>query len=450
MPQLLRKLGTRDAALIVMGGIIGSGIFVNPSVVARLVHTTPWIMLAWVIGGLVALVGAGIFAELAARRPQDGGVYAYMRDAYHPVVAFCYGWTLLLVSQSGGSAAAAVTFAFYLPAMTGLHLTNATQTAIAVSVVALFTIVNCLGVRQGATTQNTFMIAKIIAILAVIAVGTFAVGHAGAVQPAPVPPDFNPLIAIGLALVPVLFAYSGWQTSSFMSGEMREPHRTLPRGMIVGVVGVIVLYLAMNVVCIVALGEKHLASTNTPASDVVRVVLGPVGAQIMAGIVALSTLGFVTNQILTSPRVYYQMAADGTFFKALANINARTHVPTLAIALQGIAAILLTLWGRYEMILNWVTSVDYVFFGLAALALIIFRTRDREAGAPQPFFRMPFHPWSTIAFLVVAWAVVLDVLVKDPRNTFLGIAVLLTGIPIYFLFAWRQRRYTGDAQKAEA
>ncbi len=449
MPQLLRKLGARDAALIVMGGIVGSGIFVNPSRVARLVHTTPWIMVAWLAGGLIAIVGAGIFAELAARRTQTGGFYAYLRDAYHPVVAFCYGWTLLLVSQSGGAAASAVTFAFYLPAMTGMHLAASTQTAIAVSVVALFTLINCLGVRQGATTQNTFMIAKIIAIAAVIVVGIFAVGHVGNVHAATVPAGFNPLVAIGLALVPVMFSYSGWQTASFMSGEMRDPETTLPRGLIYGVLGVVALYVAMNIVSIVALGENRLAATDTPASDVVRVVLGPVGAQIMAAIVALSTLGFVTNQILTSPRVYYQMAADGTFFKALANVNARTHVPVLAIALQGIAAILIALWGRYDMILNWVTSVDYVFFGLGALALIIFRTRDRAAGAPQPYFRMPLHPWSTIAFMVVAWAVVIDVLVKDPRNTFLGIAVLLTGIPMYWVFSWR-RRYTGDEQEAQA
>ena len=450
MPQLLRKLGARDAALIVMGGIVGSGIFVNPSRVARLVHTTPWIMTAWIAGGLIALVGAGIFAELAARRPENGGVYAYMRDAYHPVVAFCYGWTLLLVSQSGGAAASAVTFAFYLPAMTGLHLAASTQTTIAVAVVAVFTVINCLGVRQGANTQNSFMIAKIAAILAVIVVGIFAIGRAGAAPPVTLPHDFNPLVAVGLALVPVLFAYSGWQTSSFMSGEMRDPARTLPRGMIYGVLGVIALYLAMNIVSIVALGESRLAATDTPASDVVRVVLGPVGAQIMAGIVALSTLGFVTNQILTSPRVYYQMAADGTFFKILARVNPRTHVPVIAIALQGIAAILIALWGQYDLILNWVTSVDYVFFGLAAIALIIFRNRDRAAGQPRPFFCIPLYPWSAIVFLVVAWAVVIDVLVKDPRNTALGIAVLLTGIPVYWLFAWQHQRYTRDEAEANA
>ncbi|HET9028885.1 MAG TPA: amino acid permease [Candidatus Aquilonibacter sp.] len=440
MPELLRKLGARDAALIVMGGIIGSGIFVNPSRVARLVHTTPMIMLAWIAGGLIAIIGAGIFAELAARRPRDGGLYAYMRDAYHPVVAFCYGWTLLLVSQSGGAAASAVTFAFYLPAMIGTHLSAGSQTTIAVIVIALFTIVNCLGVRQGATTQNTFMIAKIAAILAVIGVGIFAIGHAGTLQSAAIPPDFNPIVAVGLALVPVMFAYSGWQTSSFMTAEMRDPERTLPRGMLFGVLGVIVLYLGMNVVSIAALGERGLAATDTPASDVVRVILGPVGGQIMAGIVALSTLGFVTNQILTAPRVYYQMAADGTFFKFLARINRVTHVPVWAIAIQGIAAIVLAMSGRYDLILNWVTSVDYVFFGLSALALIIFRTRDREAGAPQPFFRMPLHPWSTILFLIVSWAIVIDVLVKSPKDTSYGILLLLAGIPAYWLFRWYHNR----------
>lgn len=444
MAQLQRRLGARDAALIVMGGIVGSGIFVNPSRVAKLVHTTPLIMLAWLLGGVIAIIGAGIFAELAARRPQNGGVYAYMRDAFHPVVAFCYGWTLLLVSQSGGAAASAVTFAFYLPAMTGIALAPAGGRIIAVCVIALFTIINCLGVRQGATTQNTFMIAKIAAILGVALVGVFAIGHVTMSAPPPLPTHFNPLAAIGLAMVPVLFAYSGWQTSSFMAGEMREPERTLPRGMLFGVLGVIVLYLAMNAVAIIALGEAHLASTDTPASDVVRVVLGPVGAQIMAAIVAISTLGFVTNQILTSPRVYYQMADDGTFFKPLAYLDPRTHVPVIAIALQGAAAIFLVMIGNYDTILNWVTSVDYVFFGLAAIALIIFRTRDRAAGAPKPFFQMPLHPFSTLLFLVIAWGVVADVLVKDPRSTFYGIGLLLTGVPVYAIFAWWRRRITAE------
>ncbi|MDP9110324.1 MAG: amino acid permease, partial [Candidatus Eremiobacteraeota bacterium] len=227
-PALLRRLGVRDAALIVMGGIIGSGIFMNPSVVAKQVHTGPLILLAWALGGIIAMLGAAVFAELAYRRPENGGLYAYMRDAYHPVVAFAYGWTLLLVSQSGGAAASAVTFAAYFTALTHLHVDPRFLAAVTI---ALFTLVNCFGVRSGATTQNVFMILKIAAIMGLILVG-LTVTHP-AVASAPVH-AFNPLGALGLALVPVLFAYSGWQTSSFMAGELRDPGRTLARGMLIG------------------------------------------------------------------------------------------------------------------------------------------------------------------------------------------------------------------------
>lgn len=424
----------RDAALIVMGGIVGSGIFVNPSVVARLVHTPLLIMLAWTIGGVIAIVGAGVFAELSARRPLDGGVYAYLRDAYHPIVAFCYGWTLLLVSQSGGSAAAAVTFAFYLPKITGSPLTSVQLTVVAVTVLAIFTVVNFFGVRESTTTQNGFMVAKLLAIVAVIVTGFFAV-HAAAGHGMPiVPADFNPFVAIGLSLVPVMFAYSGWQTSTFMAGETRDSNRSLPLGILFGVLGVIVLYLGMNAVCLYVLGPARLAGTMTPASDIVQAVVGPAGAKIMAAIVALSTIGFIANQILTSPRVYFQMAADGTFFKQLAWISPRTHVPIVAIGVQGAAAIAIACSGSYDLILNWVTSIDYIFFGFAALAIFIFRRRDRAAGAPEPWFRIPLHPWSTLLFLVVAWAIVVDVVLKSPLDATFGIGVLLTGIPVYFLF----------------
>jgi basic amino acid/polyamine antiporter, APA family len=433
-PHLERKLGARDAALIVMGGIVGSGIFVNPAVVARLVHTPAYIMAAWSIGGFIALIGAAVFAELAARRPLDGGIYEYLRDAYHPIVAFCYGWTLLLVSQSGGAAAAAITFAFYLPKITGVPINGVQTTIVAIAVIACFVAVNCLGVRESTTTQNGFMLAKIIAIGGVIIVGLFAGHLASGGPPVTLPMDFNPLVAIGLSLVPVMFAYSGWQTASLLAGEMRESQRVLPLGLLYGVLGVAAIYLAMNVVCLYVLGAGKLAATMTPASDIVQAVVGPVGSKIMAGIVALSTLGFIANQILTSPRVYFRMAADGSFFKQLAWISPRTHVPVVAIVLQGVFAIALALSGRYDLVLNWVTSVDYVFFGLSALAIFIFRSRDRAAQASEPWFRVPLHPWSTATFLVVAWSIVLDVLLKSPTDTGLGIAVLLTGVPVFYLF----------------
>jgi APA family basic amino acid/polyamine antiporter len=439
-PKLLRRLGTRDAALIVMGGIIGSGIFMNPSVVARFVGSGVMVMLVWIAGGAIALLGAGIFAELAARRPDDGGLYAYLRDAFHPALAFIFGWTLLLVSQSGGMAAAAVTFAAYFAPLTGREAPTA---AIAIAAIAVFTAINALGVRTGTSTQNLFMVLKILAIAGFAAVGLFA-AHIPVVAAAP--PAGSTFGALGLAMVPVLFAYSGWQTSSFMTAELNEPHKALPRGILIGVVAVVLLYLAVNVACLRVLGVAGLAATKTPASAIAQIAFGPVGLRVMATIIALSTLGFLSNQILTSPRVYFQMAADGTFFKQLAWVSSRTHAPVLAIVLQGAVAIAIALSGSYDQILTYVTCNDYIFFGLAAIALVVFRMRDaRDPSAPAPYFRMPGHPVTTLLFLVAAWSIVGDTILKSPRETAIGIGILLSGLPVYWLFTRRARLLRGAA-----
>ncbi len=431
-PTLLRRLGTRDAALIVMGGIVGSGIFMNPSVVARFVGNGVVMMAVWVAGGAIALLGAGVFAELAARRPHDGGFYAYLRDAFHPALAFIFGWTLLLVSQSGGMAAAGVTFANYFGPLTGHELPVRT---VAAAAIAAFTLINALGVRTGTTTQNVFMLAKIVGIAGFVAAGVF-VSHPVFAPAAAVVPAGGAFAAIGLALVPVLFSYSGWQTSSFMSAELKEPSRNLPRGLIVGVLIVVALYLAVNAACLRVLGINALALTKTPASDVAQVAFGPIGRQLIAAVIALSTLGFLSNQILTSPRVYFQMAADGTFFKPLAWVSARTHAPAIAILAQGIVAIVITLFFNYNQILNYVTCNDYIFFGLAAVALIVFRNRDaRLPNAPRPFFRMPGHPVTTLLFLAAAWYIVGDTIFNSPRDTLVGVGILLSGLPVYWLFA---------------
>jgi APA family basic amino acid/polyamine antiporter len=423
-------LGTRDAALIVMGGIVGSGIFMNPSVVARYVPSAGGILLAWVAGGAIALLGGGLFAELASRRPHDGGLYAYMCDAFHPAVGFVYGWTLLLVSQSGGMAAAAVTFANYFEPLTGLHIS---AKALGVIAIALFTAINALGVRSGAGTQNVFMAVKIAAIGGFVVVGLIA-PRAAAVSLGPAASAGASAATFGLAMVPVLFAYSGWQTASFMSAELKRPERTLPRGLLLGVTCVVLLYLAVNVVCVRVLGPGGLAATKTPASAIAQLAFGPAGARIMAAVVALSTLGFLSNQILTSPRVYFQMAADGSFFRKLAWVDPRTHVPTIAIVVQGFIAAIVTVSGRYDQILNYVTSVDYVFFGLAAVALIVFRRRDAATTTERPHVLLPWYPWSAIAFAVIAWAVVADVLIKSPVETSIGLGILVVGLPVYAMF----------------
>lgn len=429
---LLRRLGTRDAALIVMGGIIGSGIFRNPSVVAQSLHASWAILGVWIAGGVVALLGAFVFAELAARRPSDGGLYAYMRDAFHPFVAFVYGWTLLLVSQSGGMAAAALTFAGYFSPLFGLHVA---PTLLAFIVLAVFTIVNCLGVRQGSGLQNLFMVLKIAAIAALVLVGFLAHPAGSAAQPAlPTGTTLSLLGAMAVSMIAVLFAYSGWQTSTFMTGELKNPSRSLPRGILWGVCGVIVLYLLVNIVCLRVLGPAGLAHTDAPASDVLRAFMGPLGARLIAALIALSTLGFLSNQILVSPRVYHAMAEDGVFFSRLAWLHPTTRVPIIAIALQGAVAIVITFWKGYAQILGYVIGIDYLFFALSAIALFIFRARDRASGAQRPSFTAPLQPITTGIFLLVAIGVVVTSYLSSLLNAVVTLGLLVLAVPVYYAF----------------
>ncbi|HLI94876.1 MAG TPA: amino acid permease [Candidatus Baltobacteraceae bacterium] len=438
MAKLARRLGVFDAGLIVMGGIIGSGIFRNPSVVAQSVHAGWAIMSVWIAGGVVALLGAFVFAELAARRPHDGGLYAYMHDAYHPVVAFMYGFTLLVVSQSGGMAAAALTFAGYFEPLTGVHIA---PQLLAFAVLAIFTIVNCLGVREGSNVQNFFMVLKIAAIAGLIGVGVFAHPAPAAAAAAPSAASTMGLFgAMAVSMIAVLFAYSGWQTSSFMTGELKNPTRTLPLGMIWGVAGVIALYVLVNFVCLRVLGPVGLMHTDAPASEVLRAFMGARGAQLIAALIAVSTLGFLSNQILTSPRVYHAMAEDGLFFKQIAWLHPKSRVPVIAIALQGAFAIAITFLKGYAQILNFVIGIDYVFFALSALAIFIFRARDQRDGREAPGFCIPLHPFTTALFLLITVAVVLTTYISSPIGAASSIGALLIAVLIYYVFLARGTR----------
>src|SRR5215467_10810846 len=267
-PQLARRLGLFDATMIVMGGIIGSGIFMNPSVVAQQVRTPFLILGAWVLGGLFALAAAFIWAELAALRPDVGGQYAYLREAFHPGVAFLYGWVLLLVIQTGGMAAVAVTFARYFVELTYLPISTKLLAAL---VLATLTVINCLGVRAGSTVQSILMVLKIVAIAMLVVCGfLFAARSTNSTTLLDRPVSVDLITAFGAAMVPVIFAYGGWQTSTFVAGEIKEPRKNLPRGLIFGVAGVVLLYLAANVVYISVLGTSGLAASAAPASDVMR------------------------------------------------------------------------------------------------------------------------------------------------------------------------------------
>ena len=437
-PQLARELNLFDATLIVMGGIVGTGIFVNPSVVAARAHSTPLILIAWLFGGAIALFGGYVFAELAARRPQVGGLYAYMREAFHPVVAFAYGWTALLVSQSGGMALAAITFALYFNPLALWHVPAIVS---AVAILAILSAINCFGVREGGLTQNLLMILKILVIAALIAAGFVVSPNRAGSSPVIAPVQGLSVFALlGAALIPVLFAYDGWQTASFMSGELKHPRRTLSYGLVAGVLSVIALYLLVTVVCLRALGPAKLAASSAPATDIMHLA-GRTWEWIIALGVGLSTLGFLSNQVLTSPRIYYAMAEDGDFFSALAWLHPRTKAPIIAIALQGVVAIAITLLATafqalregYQSILDGVVAIDFTFFALAALAVFVFRRRD-TVDRDHVAIEVPGHPYTTALFGLVSAAVVLYSAVAFPKDTLPCVALLISGVPIYYLW----------------
>jgi APA family basic amino acid/polyamine antiporter len=463
-PRLARRLGLFDATMIVMGGIIGSGIFMNSYVVARQVQTPFLILGAWLAGGVIALAGAFIYAELVNRCPDVGGQYAYLREAYHPSVAFVYGWALLLVTQTGGMAAVAITFSRYFLEVTHMQLPD---WAVATLALSLLTVINCVGVRAGSSVQNGLMVLKILALAALVMCGLFFVaaphGITGPALDRPI--SFGLLTAMGAAMTPVMFAYGGWQTSSFVAGEMREPRRDLARGLLIGTSGVVVLYLTVNFVYLYVMGSDGLAATETPASSVMRLAFGERGATFIAIGIAISTLGFLSQGMLTAPRVYFAMAEDGLFFRSVALLNPRTRVPVLAIALQGLLAIVIALSGRYEQILNYVVSVDFIWFGLTAASLFIFRRRasytdslegesdtarsiekatesgvDSIVSSNANYFRVPGHPVTTALFVAACALIVMSTVYKYPANSVIGLVIVAAGIPVYFFWNWWRQK----------
>lgn len=465
---MARRLGLFDATMIVMGGIIGSGIFMNPYVVAQQVQTPFLILGAWLLGGLIALAGAFIYAELAARCPHTGGQYAYLREAYHPSIAFIYGWALLLVTQTGGMAAVAITFSRYFLEITRVGLPDWMVAALAL---LLLTIINCLGVRAGSSAQNGLMILKIVALAALVVSGLFFIAEPQSVLSPPAldrPLSPGLITSMGAAMTPVMFAYGGWQTASFIAGEMREPRRDLARGLLIGVAGVVLLYVAVNFVYVYALGANGLAATRTPASEVMRLAFGSRGAALIAVGISISTLGFLSQGMLTAPRVYFAMARDGLFFKSMARVDPRTHVPVLAIALQGALAIVIALSGKYEQILNYVVSVDFIWFGLTAATVFVFRHRaalegerlrnsggsvktdaitpaaeimgQAKSDSTSGGYRVPGHPVTTLLFVAACALIVISTIYKYPANSAIGLMIVLAGIPVYLFWRWWRPR----------
>ncbi len=431
-----RHLGLFSATMLVIGGIIGSGIFLNPAVVAARTRTAGLTLGVWLLGAVVALLGAFVYAELGARRPRAGGGYAYLREAFGPLSGFLYAWALLLIMATGAAAAVAMTFAGY--ALTLLGWDPALQQPMAAAAIVALSLLNVVGVRPAAWSQNLFTVLKLAAIAVLVVAGLLAAGgstETAATLP-PVPATSWPLM-IGAALVPVLFAFGGWQQTNFVAEELIAPERNLPRALIIGVAAVALAYLLVNIAYLRALGVAGLANSVAPAADTMTVLVGPWGRTLItAGIVA-STFGFLNLVLLVSPRVYQAMARDGLFFAAFARLHPQWRTPVTAILFQGVWAIVLVYSGSYGQLLDYVVFADWIFFGLTAATLFVFRRRD---GAVAPAYRAPWHPVSTLCFMGAAAWVVLGSVVSNPGNALRGTALLLLGIPVYLYWQARLHR----------
>jgi APA family basic amino acid/polyamine antiporter len=383
-------------------------------------------------------------------------MYAYLREAFHPVVAFLFGWGLLLVMQTGAIASVAIIFARYFHDVSHVALPEGLIAGIAI---AIFTLVNCFGVRIGGTVQSSFMISKIVVIFLLVACGLL-LSHAYAPKWTPAldrPFSGSLFTAIGAAMVPVLFTYSGWQAASFVSSEVKNPRRNMPLAIVLGILGVIVLYCSVTFVDLWVLGPQGLAQTETPASAVMRAVLGERGVTLIAIGIMIAALGYISQAALTAPRVYYAMAQDKVFFSQLAWLPGKTHAPVLAIVVQGIAAMAIAWSGKYDQVLTYVMSVEFIFFCLTGTSVFIFRRRGSKAVAAGVLdasevskYAMPGHPYTTLLFIVVCGCVAANMFRVYPVNTLLGLGIELAGIPVYLIWKGRNKGRNNRASKVAA
>ena len=432
-------IGFPSAVMLVMGGIIGVGIFVNPAVVARGLTSPLLVLLAWAVGGGIALLGAFVYAELAARMPSTGGEYVYLRDTYGPLAGFLFGWTTLLVVQAGGMAAVTIVFARNLNVLAGGALP---ERAVVVVTLAALAAINCLGVKSGNGVQGLLGALKVGAITALILAGLFIVPQVGfRADEARAVAATDPLKAFGAAMIPVVFSYGGWQTANYVAGEIRDPSRNLARALLVGVIAVISIYLLVNIACLRALGVEALGRTLTPVSDVLQRATGPVGAGLAASAIALSAIAYLSQSMLTGPRVYFAMARDGLFFRQVARVSDGSRAPVIAIVLQAVWTGFLALSGSYDQILSYVTSMNFLFFGLSASCLFVLRRRDRAAGRSRGGYEAPFHPWTTGLFVLACGVIVGVSFWAYPVNSLVGYGILLLGVPPYLFW----RRSSADA-----
>jgi APA family basic amino acid/polyamine antiporter len=425
--DLLRALGLFDAAALVIGTVIGSGIFLVPSEIARAVHSAPLMFAVWAIGGGLTLLGALSLAELGAAMPHAGGIYTYIGRAFGPLLGFLCGWMLFTVGTSGSIATLAAALPIYLGAF--VPLTPVTSKLAGIVAILLFTAINIAGVRSGAIVQNILTALKVGGLVVMIAVIFLA--------PLQTPPSSAPVsggpvgfMAIGVALVAVLWAYEGWHDVSFAAGEIHNPQRNFPRGLVAGTLTVVTLYLIANLAYLHVLSPAEIAATDRVALAAIGKVAGEWGARFLTAAIVCSILGAMNALVLAGPRAYYQMAKDGLFFEGLGRVHARFRTPAAALVVQAIWSCFLVLFiGGFSQLFTYVIFGGWIFYALAVGSVVVLRRKKPELERP---FRVPGYPVVPLLFVVTAAALVLNTLVASPRESSIGLAFIALGIPLYY------------------
>ncbi len=433
---LPRVLGFWDVLGILIGSVIGSGIFIVPAEIAGLLKAPLIILSVWVTGGLLSFFGALCFAELGAAFPEAGGMYVFLRESYGRLIAFLFGWTLFFVIDTGAIATLSMAFSSkYLPYF--VSLSPAGIKLVALTFVVVLVAVNYVGVRYGASLQNLLTVIKFGAIFAVVGV-VFLFAHGNTANwttPAPSQVVSTGLVgAFGLALVRSLWAYKGWEVTTFTAGELKNPGRNLPVGLFAGTLLVIVLYLATNLAYLYVFPADQLARSSRIAADAIQLVVGPVGASIIAVVILCSITGAANGNVLTAPRVFFAMAKDGLFFRQLAEVHPKFLTPHVSIIATGAWAAVLSLSGTFEQLATYVIFGQWIFFGLTAGAVIVLRKKRPDLARP---YRTPGYPITPIVFICAALFISVNTLLMQPINALAGLGIILVGVPA-FLY-WQKK-----------
>lgn len=426
MRELRRELGLIDSTALVVGTVIGSGIFLVPNLVARQISSPWWILAVWVFSGVLTLIGGLAFAELGARLPATGGQYVYLREAYGPAVAFLCGWSSLLVVYTGAAAWMATSFALYLGHFIPLG-PGGNKTA-AVLLIAGITALNYGGMKLGKWTQNVLTFLKLGGL------GTVVLAPFLAAPVEQLPAGAPPAAAFGLAMVACLLTYDGWVALGLVAGEVREPARNIPRALGVGIGIVMLAYVAANVAYLRAMTVAEIAASPRVAADAVQRVLGPAGGGVVALAVCFSVAGAFNGYAMAPPRMYFAMARDGLFFRSLGALHERFGTPHRAILLQGAWAAGLTLTGTYEALTTFVLMAAWIFYGLCVAAVITLRRKHPAEELP---YRMWGYPWTALLFVLAALGFVLNTIREAPGPAAASLLLIAAGLPVYWF--WRRR-----------